>query len=86
MARCEMLAHKGTGTGICDRPLDSYGQCDRASSHVELEVFSRSVVLKLSTVQCSQCGKAIASANGIFVHAGTGRSESFDTGFHHARP
>jgi hypothetical protein len=33
--RCEALARKGTGTGVCDRPLDDHGQCDRASDHQE---------------------------------------------------
>jgi len=32
--RCEALAWRGTGTVTCDRPLDRYGQCDRAASHV----------------------------------------------------
>lgn len=32
--RCEADARRGTGTGVCDRPLDSYGRCDRASDHV----------------------------------------------------
>ncbi len=32
--RCEALAHKGTGVGTCDRPLDEHGNCDRAASHV----------------------------------------------------
>lgn len=31
---CEANARKGTGTGICDRPLDELGQCDRASDHL----------------------------------------------------
>ncbi len=33
-ARCDAVAAKGTGTGLCDRPLDDHGQCDRASSHI----------------------------------------------------
>lgn len=33
--RCEALARKGTGTGVCDRPLDEHENCDRASNHVE---------------------------------------------------
>lgn len=32
-SRCEALAVKGTGHGICDRPLDQHGQCDRAGYH-----------------------------------------------------
>lgn len=32
---CDRLARKGTGVGICDRPLDKDGYCDRASDHVE---------------------------------------------------
>lgn len=31
---CEALARKGTGEGMCDRPLDSHGRCDRASDHI----------------------------------------------------
>jgi hypothetical protein len=33
--RCEANARKGTGTGICDRPLGGSDQCDRASDHIE---------------------------------------------------
>lgn len=33
--RCEAYARKGTGTGICDRPVDGLGQCDRASDHID---------------------------------------------------
>lgn len=32
---CDALATRGTGVGVCGRPLDSKGQCDRASSHIE---------------------------------------------------
>jgi hypothetical protein len=32
--RCEANARRGTGTGTCDRPLDSHGQCDRAGDHL----------------------------------------------------
>lgn len=32
--RCEADARKGTGTGTCNRPLDSHGQCDRAADHL----------------------------------------------------
>jgi hypothetical protein len=32
--RCSENARRGTGTGACDRPLDGYGQCDRASDHL----------------------------------------------------
>lgn len=35
--RCEALAVRGTGVGVCDRQLDEKGQCDRASSHVDSE-------------------------------------------------
>jgi hypothetical protein len=31
---CEALARRGTGTGMCNRPLDERGQCDRASDHI----------------------------------------------------
>lgn len=31
---CDANARRGTGTGICDRPLDEIGQCDRASDHL----------------------------------------------------
>jgi hypothetical protein len=31
---CDALARKGTGTGSCNRPLDSHGRCDRASDHI----------------------------------------------------
>lgn len=33
--RCEANARRGTGTGMCDRPLDAHGYCDRASDHIE---------------------------------------------------
>jgi len=33
-SRCDANARRGTGTGTCDRPLDSHGQCDRASDHL----------------------------------------------------
>lgn len=33
-ARCEAQARKGTGTGMCDRPLDRHGNCDRAGDHI----------------------------------------------------
>lgn len=33
--RCEAQARKGTGTGICDRPLDTNGYCDRANDHLD---------------------------------------------------
>lgn len=32
---CDANARKGTGTGICGRALDSLGQCDRASDHLD---------------------------------------------------
>lgn len=34
--RCEARARKGTGEGTCDRPLDKHGNCDRASSHIDI--------------------------------------------------
>lgn len=33
MSNCEALARKGTGYGVCDRPLDEHGQCDRPETH-----------------------------------------------------
>lgn len=30
---CERFALKGTGSGMCGRPLDQHGNCDRASAH-----------------------------------------------------
>lgn len=33
--RCAAQAHKGTGTGICDRPLDGHGYCDRPGDHIQ---------------------------------------------------
>jgi hypothetical protein len=35
MNTCEMLARRGTGIGMCGRPLDGHGQCDRARQHIE---------------------------------------------------
>jgi len=32
--KCEENARKGTGTGVCDRPLDKNGRCDRAADHL----------------------------------------------------
>jgi hypothetical protein len=34
---CDRLARKGTGVGMCDRPLDKDGYCDRAGDHLEDE-------------------------------------------------
>jgi len=31
--RCNQLAVKGTGVGICDTPLDRYGNCSNAGDH-----------------------------------------------------
>lgn len=31
--RCQADAQKGTGTGVCARPVDMHGNCDRADSH-----------------------------------------------------
>lgn len=33
-ATCDANARRGTGTGVCDRPLDQHGQCDRAADHL----------------------------------------------------
>lgn len=33
-ARCDTLARRGTGHGMCDRILDDLGQCDRAADHL----------------------------------------------------
>jgi hypothetical protein len=35
VSRCEVAARKGTGEGVCDRPLDKHGQCDRAADHLD---------------------------------------------------
>lgn len=35
--RCEVIAKKGTGTGSCDTPLDSYLDCPNARNHLEDE-------------------------------------------------
>lgn len=32
---CDRLARQGTGVGLCDRPLDASGYCDRAGDHLE---------------------------------------------------
>lgn len=32
--RCTANAFKGTGTGMCDRPLDEAGNCDRQADHI----------------------------------------------------
>ena len=32
--RCEADAKRGTGTGVCDTPLDAHAQCPRAGQHV----------------------------------------------------
>lgn len=32
---CEANARKGTGTGMCERPLDMFGFCDRPSNHTD---------------------------------------------------
>jgi hypothetical protein len=34
MRRCDAQAHRGTGTGRCDGPIDKTGQCVRASQHL----------------------------------------------------
>lgn len=33
--RCDQLAHRGTGYGLCNAPLDEDGQCPRANFHLE---------------------------------------------------
>jgi hypothetical protein len=33
--KCEALARKGTGTGICDKPLDHHGVCPQPWDHIE---------------------------------------------------
>lgn len=33
--RCASYARRGTGAGLCDRPLDEHGYCDRPSDHLE---------------------------------------------------
>lgn len=40
MKKCEAYARKGTGYGICDRPLSELGTCGRASDHVEDDMVS----------------------------------------------
>ena len=35
--RCEAEAKKGTGTGVCDTPLDNRDQCSRERWHIENE-------------------------------------------------
>lgn len=32
--RCEAEARKGTGTGMCNQPLDEHGNCPRANDHI----------------------------------------------------
>lgn len=38
---CDALAKKGNGLGMCNRPLDEHGNCDRASDHIEDSVAAR---------------------------------------------
>lgn len=33
--RCEANARRGTGTGICDLPLNTNGYCDRPGDHLD---------------------------------------------------
>lgn len=33
-ARCEADSKRGTGTGLCDAPLDEHGNCPRADRHL----------------------------------------------------
>lgn len=37
-ARCDAQAHRGTGYGVCDAPLDVRGNCARVSDHVDSAV------------------------------------------------
>jgi hypothetical protein len=49
-------------------------------------VLARRLVEHAKHARCVYCGKATAPANGIIVHADTGRSDSTENGLHHARP
>lgn len=33
--RCDANARKGTGTGMCDAPLDEHGNCPNAGNHID---------------------------------------------------
>lgn len=35
VSRCESLAKRGTGEGVCDEPLDEHGNCPKARSHLD---------------------------------------------------
>jgi hypothetical protein len=35
LKRCDSMAKRGTGTGICDHVLDEHGQCSNASNHTD---------------------------------------------------
>lgn len=56
MKRCDKRARKGTGEGICDRPLDRYGQCDRAANHIDSD---EPPITAAQTALCRHCGKPI---------------------------
>lgn len=32
---CDAYARRGTGTGMCNAPLDDHGACSRAGQHIE---------------------------------------------------
>lgn len=34
LPRCEETAVRGTGTGMCDTPLDEHGNCPNARGHL----------------------------------------------------
>jgi hypothetical protein len=34
LRRCEETATRGTGTGVCDSPLDEHGNCPNARGHL----------------------------------------------------
>jgi hypothetical protein len=40
--KCEARARRGTGEGMCDRPLDEHEQCDRAADHITFTTSGRS--------------------------------------------
>jgi hypothetical protein len=34
LQRCDAVCARGTGTGICDTPLDDHGNCANAGQHL----------------------------------------------------
>lgn len=34
LRRCEAVTKRGTGTGLCDTPLDDHGNCGNAGEHL----------------------------------------------------